>query len=86
MTNADEKPNKGASENTMLLGFDWGTNTSCIQASHFGSDSVHFNEKTPTVVGYAKEGIVDNVLPNNAKVLFGQEALRNRLHLTLVQP
>jgi rod shape-determining protein MreB and related proteins len=86
MTNADEKPNSGANENTMLLGFDWGTNTSCVQALHFGSDSVYINEKIPTVVGYAKEGIVESVLPNNAKVLFGQEALKYRLHLNLVQP
>lgn len=70
----------------MLLGFDWGTNTSCVQALNFGSEQVHINEKIPTVVGYAKEGIVENVLPNNAKVLFGQEALKYRLQLNLVQP
>ena len=44
------------------------------------------NEKIPTVVGYAKDGIVENLLPNNAKVLFGQDALKYRLHLNLVQP
>ncbi|MHA3771173.1 rod shape-determining protein [Verrucomicrobiota bacterium sgz303538] len=86
MNTADEKPNKDATGNTMLLGFDWGTNTSCVQAINFGADGVHINEKAPTVVGYAKEGIVDNVLPNNAKILYGQDALKNRLHLHLVQP
>jgi rod shape-determining protein MreB len=40
----------------------------------------------PTVVGYANDGIVENLLPGNARMLFGAEALKRRLHLRLVQP
>ena len=75
---------EGAS--TILLGFDWGTNKSCIHASYAGTTEVLISAVIPTVVGYASEGIVDNLLPGNAKVLFGQEALKHRLHLRLVAP
>ena len=69
----------------MLVGFDWGTNKSCINASVSGEES-ETNLTVPTVVGYASDGIVENLLPGNAKMLFGEEALKHRLHLRLVQP
>jgi rod shape-determining protein MreB and related proteins len=68
------------------LGFDWGTNKSCLKASFAGNQDLFFEEIIPTVVGYAKEGIIDALLPDNATVLFGNEAIQHRLHLKLVQP
>ncbi len=79
----EERP---VSNQTLLLGFDWGTHTSCIQGALAGSPEVALNHLVPTVVGYAKEGIVADLLPDNARVLFGQEALKHRLHLRLVAP
>jgi rod shape-determining protein MreB len=70
----------------LLLGFDWGTHTSCIQGAYPTSADTTLTHIVPTVVGYAKEGIVADLLPGNARVLFGQEALQHRLHLRLVAP
>src|SRR5262245_47124876 len=68
------------------VGFDWGTNKSCLKASFVGTQDLFLEEIISTVVGYAKEGIIDGLLPDNASVLFGNEALQHRLHLKLVQP
>ena len=77
---------KRSPSSTMLIGFDWGTNKSCLKASAAGSNEIVLNEIIPTVVGYAHDGIVENLLPGNVKVMYGEEALKNRLHLRLVQP
>ena len=53
-----------AEPNVLLLGFDWGTNTSCIQGANPGEAELIVNEMVPTIVGYAKEGIVNDLLPN----------------------
>ena len=66
-----------AKTSVMIVGFDWGTNKSCIQASFAGSDEPVVSQIVPTVVGYANEGIVENLLPGNAKVLFGGMALND---------
>jgi len=71
---------------TLLVGFDWGTNKSCVSASLAGSQESFSQLVVPTVVGYANDGIVENLLPGNARTLFGEEALKYRLHLRLVQP
>jgi rod shape-determining protein MreB and related proteins len=71
---------------TLFVGFDWGTNKSCLQASFAGSNELCLKQIIPTVVGYANEDIVENLLPDNRKMLFGSEALKHRLHLRLVQP
>lgn len=68
------------------VGLDWGTNKSCLKAAFAGSNDMACEEIIPTIVGYAKEGILDGLLPGNATTLFGQEALQHRLHLNLVQP
>lgn len=83
-----ETPNRKGTDakSALLLGFDWGTNGSCIQGSSPGSTEVSVNELVPTVVGYAKEGIVADLLPGNAKILYGQAAIKHRLHLRLVAP
>ena len=69
-----------------LIGLDWGTNTSCLVGSRCGSTERSLHRHVPTVVGYAKKGIVPDLLPGNARILFGAEALKHRLHLRLVQP
>src|SRR5690349_11051960 len=78
-----------AAKNTskvLHVGFDWGTNKSCLKASFAGNQDILLEETIPTLVGYAKEGIIDGLLPDNATVLFGNEAIRHRLHLNLVRP
>jgi len=71
----------------MYLGLDLGTLNSCILSKHGKTNS---NESegilVPTVVGYPEEGILAGILPGNAKMLHGEEALANELHLRLVHP
>ena len=75
------QPVKGA---IMLVGLDFGTNTSCLKVAPLGSTQPLLSEIIPTVVGYAKEGIVDNLLPDNAKVLFGH--LAQKKHISALVP
>ncbi len=77
------KPPKG---DTLLVGLDLGTNASCLKAACPGAAELSVNDIVPTVVGYAREGIVENLLPDNAKVLYGQLAVKNRLYLRMVSP
>ncbi|MBK9139612.1 MAG: rod shape-determining protein [Verrucomicrobia bacterium] len=70
----------------LLVGFDFGTNTSCVKAAYLGANELLLSEIVPTVVGYARDGIVENLLPDNAKILFGQLAQRNRMYLRMVPP
>jgi rod shape-determining protein MreB and related proteins len=70
---------------TVLVGFDWGTNKSCIQVVKPGTEGIA-TTVVPTVVGYAKDGIVDGILPGEGRTFFGEEALKYRMHLRLVQP
>ncbi len=79
-------PGKASEKTVLHVGFDWGTNKSCLKASYAGSAETLLEEILPTVVGYAKEGILQGLLPDDASVLFGKEALQHRLHLRLVQP
>ena len=74
------------SHSTLLLGFDWGTNMSCLLGAHAGESELIVNEQVPTVVGYAKAGIVNDLLPNNSQILFGHQANQYRLHLILKTP
>ncbi len=84
----DDKSRTEASDKkpVLLIGFDWGTNTSFIQGVNAGATEPLFKRSVRTVVGYAKDGIVDDLLPGNAKTLFGDEALKYRLHLSLQSP
>ena len=77
---------KKAAPSVLLLGFDWGTNTSCILGLHPEETELAVNEIVPTVVGYAKDGIVNDLLPDNASILYGHQAIQYRLHLNLKQP
>lgn len=70
----------------VLVGLDLGTNKTCVKAAYAGAPDLLASVVIPTLVGYTKEGIVDNLLPGNAKLLFGQEAVKNRLYLRCVPP
>ncbi|MER2635616.1 MAG: hypothetical protein ABTQ30_17350, partial [Rhizobiaceae bacterium] len=60
---------------TLLVGLDWGTNTSSVVTSLRGSEETITKELVPTVVGYATDDVLPGVLPGDAKVLFGRMAL-----------
>lgn len=96
-TNVLSKSVKGASANgegrpsetdTVYVGLDWGTNMSCIMAAPNGSadNKIAIKEQIPTVIGFATENVLPGVLPKDAKILFGHEALKNKLYLDLVRP
>jgi rod shape-determining protein MreB len=69
-----------------LIGFDLGTNKSCILASQAGATDIALSKIVPTVVGYVKDGIVDGIIAGNASILYGEDALKNFLHVNLVAP
>lgn len=70
----------------VLVGFDFGTNKSCLLAGAPGSTDIIVSKVIPTVVGYVKDGIVDGIIAGNARVLFGEDALRARLHVKMIAP
>lgn len=76
----------GPKSKTILVGFDLGTNKSCILAGLPTGTDILVSKVVPTVVGYVKDGIVDGIIAGNARVLFGEDAVRNMLHARLVAP
>jgi rod shape-determining protein MreB len=75
-----------AKSKTVLVGFDFGTNKSCVLAGAPVSTDITFSKVVPTVVGYVRDGIVDGIIAGNARILFGEDALRARLHVKLIAP
>lgn len=71
---------------TILVGFDLGTNKSCLLAGPPGTSDITVSKVVPTCVGYVKEGIVDGIIAGNASILYGEDALQNKLHVNLVAP
>jgi rod shape-determining protein MreB len=71
---------------TTLVGFDLGTNKSCVLAGAPTGSDILVSKVVPTVVGYVKDGIVDGIIAGNAKTIFGEDAVRNMLHARLVAP
>lgn len=71
---------------TLLVGLDLGTNTSCVMATPSGETDSMIRELIPTVVGYANDDVLNGILPRDAKVLFGRLALKHRQNLRLVRP
>jgi len=71
---------------SLLIGLDLGTNKSCVLAGLPGSTDITVSKVVPSVVGYVKDGIVDGIITGNAKVLFGEEALRQMLHVEIATP
>ena len=71
----------------LYVGLDLGTLHSCI-LSRLGKPGSDENQGMiiPTIVGYPEDGILAGILPGNAKMLHGEEALLNELHLRLVHP
>jgi rod shape-determining protein MreB len=76
----------GAKSPLLLLGLDLGTNKSCVLAGPPGSSDITVSKVVPSVVGYVKDGIVDGIITGNARILFGDDALRQMLHADLVSP
>lgn len=75
-----------AKTKTLLVGFDFGTNKSCVLAGAPGSTDIVVSKVLPTAVGYVKDGIVDGIIAGNARILFGEDAIRNLLHVRLIAP
>jgi rod shape-determining protein MreB and related proteins len=75
-----------SAKNTLVVGLDWGTNMSSIMASPYGSSETTISEQIPTVVGYTPDNVLDNVIPGDAKRLFGRMALKYQSHLEIVRP
>lgn len=79
-------PTTGPRTKTVLVGFDLGTNKSCILAGSAAAPDLTVSKVVPTVVGYVKDGIVDGIVAGNRSILFGDDALANMLHVRLVAP
>ncbi len=77
---------KGAQRKVVLVGFDLGTNKSCILAGAAGSGDITVSKVIPSVVGYVKEGIVDGIIAGNSRLLFGDQAIQNGLHVNAIPP
>lgn len=69
-----------------LVGLDLGTNKSCVLAGPQGSNDITFSKVIPSLVGYVKDGIVDGIITGNEKILYGEEARRQMLHVELAVP
>lgn len=76
----------GSKTKTVLVGFDFGTNKSCVLAGSAGANDLVVSKIVPTVVGYVKEGIVEGIVAGNRSIVYGDDALQNRLHVRLVAP
>src|SRR5882757_6664411 len=70
----------------ILVGFDLGTNASCVLAGPADGRDTTVSKVIPTIVGYAREGLVDGIIANNATTLIGEEALTHRLQMKMVAP
>ncbi|HWA86459.1 MAG TPA: rod shape-determining protein [Opitutus sp.] len=79
-------PARPSKTRTVLVGFDLGTNKSCLLAGPTGSTDITVSKIVPTVIGYVKDGIVDGIVAGNKPILFGEDALQNMLHVRLVAP
>ena len=73
-------------QDTLLVGLDWGTNLSSLHAARRDSTELVVQEQIPTVVGYAQENVLDGILPGDARMLFGKLAQKHRAHMRLVRP
>lgn len=75
-----------AASKVVHLGVDLGTNTTVLCASVEGRPLPLEKDAVTTVVGIPKSGIIPGILPADASVLFGEEAIEYRLHLDLRSP
>src|SRR6478735_9734227 len=77
---------KAGERKKILVGFDLGTNASCILAGPAEGKDATVSKVIPTIVGYAREGLVDGIIANNATTLIGEDALNHRLQLRMIAP
>ena len=82
-----ELPSSTGKKRKLHIGLDLGTLQSFIvdKLNKPGSDEVT-GTLVPTIVGYPEDGILSGILPGNSKMLHGEEAISNELHLRLVHP
>ena len=71
---------------TILVGLDLGTNKCCLIAGAPDSTDIAVGKVVPSAVGYVKAGIINGIVPGNADILYGEEAIRCALHVDLVAP
>jgi len=83
---ATATPTRRTDRKSILVGFDLGTNKSCILTGPSGSTDIAASKIVSSVVGYVRDGIVDGIIAGNASILYGDDALRNVLHVNLVAP
>jgi rod shape-determining protein MreB and related proteins len=83
---ATATPTRRTDRKSILVGFDLGTNKSCILTGLPGSSDIAVSKIVSSVVGYVRDGIVDGIIAGNASILYGDDALRNVLHVNLVAP
>ncbi|MBI4582633.1 MAG: rod shape-determining protein [Planctomycetes bacterium] len=85
-TMAAEGRAMAAAGTALRVGIDLGTNTTVFQVSQDGKPLPHDQDFLLSLVGYPKAGIIPGILPSDAEVLFGEEALDFRIHLDLKWP
>src|SRR5580704_4683617 len=83
---ATATPTRRTDRKSILVGFDLGTNKSCVLTGLPGSSDIAISKIVSSVVGYVRDGIVDGIIAGNASILYGDDALRNVLHVNLVAP
>lgn len=77
----------GEKKRKLHVGLDLGTLQSCfITKLTKPSSDENTGTLIPTVVGYPEDGILSGILPGNSKMLHGDDAISNELHLRLVNP
>lgn len=80
------QPRRSGERKRILVGFDLGTNASCVLAGSPENRDITVSSVIPSVVGYAREGLVDGIIAGNATTLIGEEALNHRLQLKMIAP
>ena len=79
-------PTRRVQNKTILVGLDLGTNKCCLIAGAPDSTDISVGKVLPSAVGYVKPGIINGIVPGNADILFGDDAIRCALHVDLVTP
>lgn len=83
----DDAVSSGDKKRKLHVGLDLGTLQSCFvtKLNKPGTDE-NTGTLIPTVVGYPEDGILSGILPGNSRMLHGDDAISNELHLRLVTP
>ncbi len=83
----DDAVSSGDKKRKLHVGLDLGTLQSCFvtKLNKPGTDE-NTGTLIPTIVGYPEDGILSGILPGNSRMLHGDDAISNELHLRLVTP